>query len=173
MFFHPNHAEIVHVTRKQEGRRVEALRDPIRESPVLTADSLSRDSTGFRILHVSRHLARSLSASGGITRCMRGCRKKRHQQHNFLDLFSWLAVTHTVFLAPILYGAHFLFGFRTTRLWIRPWFGDIPSPLLQQPSTYLPGACRGSVVQSSRCPLLRDPFSSSLWEAVLEKCRKL
>ena len=126
MFFHPKHAEIVHVARKQEGRQVEALRDPIRESPVLTADSL-RDSTGFRILHVSRHLARSLSASGGIARCMRGGRKKRHQQHNFLDLFSWLAVTHTVFLAPILYGAHFLFGFRTTRLWIRPWFDDIPS----------------------------------------------
>ena len=88
MFFHPNHAEIVHVACKQEGRQVEALRDPIRESPVqLTADSLSRDSTGFRILHVSRHLARSLSSSGGITRCMRGIRKKRHQQHNFFGSF--------------------------------------------------------------------------------------
>lgn len=45
--------------------------------------------------------------------------------------------------------------------------------LLQQPSTYLPGECKGSIVQSSRCPLLRHPFSSSLWEAVLAKYRKL
>lgn len=104
MFFHPNHAEIVHVACKQEGRQVEALRDPIRESPVLTADSLSRDSTGFRILHVSRHLARSLSASGGITRCMRGCRKKRHQQHNFFGSFQLARCdTHSFFGANSLW----------------------------------------------------------------------